>query len=168
MGRMTSTTLLDRVVHWNLDLDGDIYGDERERLRWYEGIATAASLQWVAIPWAAAIMVWPLGRSSVVPLGVVLAVLVIPMWLSAVYVRSRRVDTVPRSLTAKRLLMSTLGGLPFVVFLVGAFYVWDPESSTWRGAIVGAAIGGVIGSVMSALKIRRRRRQEAATVGDED
>jgi len=156
------------VVHWNLDLGGDIYGDERERLRWYEGITTAASLQWVAIPWAAAIMVWPLGRSAVVPLCVVLAVLVIPMWLSAVYVRSRRVDTVPRRWTAKRLLMSTLSGLPFVVFLIGALYVWDPESSTWRGAIVGAALGGAIGFVMTALKVRRRRRQEAVTVVDED
>ena len=39
-------TVIDRVVRWNLDLDGSdaIYGDERERLRWYEGITTAASL----------------------------------------------------------------------------------------------------------------------------
>ena len=37
-----ATSVLDRVVRWNLDFDGDIYGDERERLRWYEGIATAA------------------------------------------------------------------------------------------------------------------------------
>jgi predicted membrane-bound spermidine synthase len=163
-----TTTLLDRVVRWNLDFDGDIYGDERERLRWYEGIATAASLQWIAIPWAAAIMVWPLGRPSVVPLAVVLAVLVLPMWLSAVYVRSRRVDTVPRRWTGKRLLLSILGGVPFLVFLIGALYVNDPESSSWRGAIVGAAIGGAIGIVMSALKVRSRRRAEAAIVGDED
>jgi predicted membrane-bound spermidine synthase len=163
-----TTTLLDRVVRWNLDFDGDIYGDERERLRWYEGIATAASLQWMAIPWAAAVMVWPLGRPSVVPLAVVLAVLVLPMWLSAVYVRSRRVDTVPRRWTGKRLLLSILGGLPFLVFLIGALYVTDPESSSWRGAIVGAAIGGAIGIVMSAMKVRRRRRAEAAIVGDED
>jgi predicted membrane-bound spermidine synthase len=163
-----TTTLLDRVVRWNLDFDGDIYGDERERLRWYEGIATAASLQWMAIPWAAAIMVWPLGRPSVVPLAVVLAVLVLPMWLSAVYVRSRRVDTVPRRWTGKRLLLSILGGLPFVVFLIGALYVIDPESSSWRGAIAGAVIGGAIGIVLSALKVRKRRRAEAAIVGDED
>jgi predicted membrane-bound spermidine synthase len=99
---------------------------------------------------------------------VVLAVLVLPMWLSAVYVRSRRVDTVPRRWTGKRLLLSILGGLPFVVFLIGALYVTDPESSSWRGAIVGAAIGGAIGIVMSAMKVRRRRQAEAAIVGDED
>ena len=63
-------TVLDRVVRWNLDVDGDLYGDERERYRWYEGIATAASLQWLIIPWAAAIMVWPLGRPSVLRDGV--------------------------------------------------------------------------------------------------
>jgi hypothetical protein len=49
--------VLDRVVRRHLDFDGDLYGDERERLRWYEGIATAASLQWLAIPWVAAILV---------------------------------------------------------------------------------------------------------------
>ena len=55
---------IDRVVHWHLDFDGDIYGDEREHLRWCEGMATAASLQWLAIPWAAAVLVRPLGRPA--------------------------------------------------------------------------------------------------------
>ncbi len=59
-----TANLLDRVVRWNLDLDGDSFGDERERYRWYEGMTTAASLHGLLIPWAAAIMVWPLGRPA--------------------------------------------------------------------------------------------------------
>ena len=83
-------TLLDRVVRWGLDSDGnDFYGDERERLRWYEGIATAASLQWLAIPWAAAVLVWPLGMPSVLPLTVMLVLLVVPMAMCMAYVHRR-------------------------------------------------------------------------------
>src|SRR5688500_14395530 len=101
-------TVLDRVVRWNLDLDGDgtIYGDERERLRWYEGIATAASLQWLAIPWAAAVLVWVLGRPSVLPLAVVLAALIVPMAVCTAYVRRRRVDTEVHSWNRKRVLLA--------------------------------------------------------------
>jgi Flp pilus assembly protein TadB len=163
-----TTTLLDRVVHWSLDLDGDIYGDERERLRWYEGMATASALQSIAIPWAAAVMVWVLGRPSVLPLSVLLALLLVPTWLAAAYVRSRRVDTVPRRWSGKRVLISTLSVLPIVVFLIGVEYVRSPQSSTWQGAIVGVTMGGGIGWAMTAAKVRRRRREDAAIVGDED
>jgi hypothetical protein len=167
---MMGMTLLDRVVRWGLDSDGDFYGDERERLRWYEGIATAASLQWLAIPWAAAVLVWPLGRSSVLPLTVVLVLLIIPMAMCTIYVRRRRVDTEVHAWTGQRVVWAVLGSLPYVVFLIGALYVRDPDSSTWLGAIVGAAFGGTAGIIATAAGIRRRRRQEAlaAAGGDED
>jgi len=163
-------TLLDRVVRWGLDPDGDFYGDERERLRWYEGIATAASLQWLAIPWAAAVLVWPLGRSSVLPLTVVLILLIVPMAMCTVYVRRRRVDTEAQAWTGKRIVWGVLGSLPYVVFTIGALYVREPESSTWLGAIVGATFGGGAAIIVTAAGIRRRRRQEAlaAAGGDED
>ena len=162
-----TTTILDRVVRWNLDLDGDIYGDERERFRWYEGIATAASLQWLAVPWAAAIMVWPLGRPAVLPLAVVLAVLVVPMMLCTVYVRRRRVDTTPRSWSHKRVFLSLAGGLPFAVFLVGALYAYEPEGSTWKGTAVGAVVGAIGGLAAMMVESRLRLRREAMAE-DED
>ncbi|WP_433296648.1 hypothetical protein ACQP2F_38920 [Actinoplanes sp. CA-030573] len=162
-----TTSVLDRVVRWNLDLDGDLYGDERERYRWYEGIATAASLQWVLVPWAAAIMVWPLGRPAVVPLAVVLAVLLGPMVLCTVYVQRRRVDTTPRSWHAKRVLLTVLGTAPFVVFLIGALYAYEPEGDAWKGAMVGGVLGGVGGAVAKTVEGRRRRRREALAE-DED
>ena len=163
-------TALDRVVRWNLDLDGtgDIYGDERERLRWYEGIATAASLQWLAIPWAAAVLVWLLGRPSVVPLVVVLAALVVPMALCSAYVRGRRVVTEVHGWSRKRVLFSILGGLPYVVFVVGALLAYSESAA--RGAVFGAVIGGIGGVLATVVATRRRRRQEAlaAAAGDED
>jgi hypothetical protein len=162
--------VLDRVVHWNLDFDGEIYGDERERLRWYEGIATAAALQWLAIPWAAAVLVWPLGRPSVLPLSVLLVVLVIPMLMCSAYVHGRRVDTDVRPWSAKRVLLTVAGGLPFVVFMFGALYaVGGAGSSVLRGAMYGAAFGAVGGVVATVVSTRRKRRLEAAAAArDED
>jgi hypothetical protein len=161
------TTVLDRIVRWNLDYDGDLYGDdERERLRWYEGIATAAQMQWVAIPWVAAILVWVGGRPTVVPLLVILAVLVLPMGLCTLYVRSRRVDTTPRTWSAKRLLLAALGSLPFVVFMIGADY--QLRHTGLPSLILGAAVGLMLGIGITAVKVRRRRRLEAVAIADED
>ena len=159
--------LLDRVVHWNLDLDGDLYGDERERYRWYEGMATAAMLQWLAVPWVAAILVWPLGRPVVLPLAVVLVVIYVPMALCGWYVKHRRVETVPRTWGPKRIFLAVVGALPYAVFLVGALYVYEPDGSTWKGAAVGGVIGAAGGLAAQFAQSRRRRRQEAVA-GDED
>lgn len=168
-----TTTMLDRVVRWNLDLDGtdDIYGDERERLRWYEGIATAASLQWLAIPWASAVAVWVIGRDAVLPLSIVLVALIVPMIICSVYVHRSRVVTDVRAWTRKRILLQAVSGLPYVAFLYGALYAYEaPDSSTLNGAIVGGCVGGVLGVVATVVGTRRKRRQEAraAAAGDED
>ena len=163
-----TTTILDRVVRWSLDLDGTLYGDERERYRWYEGIAFAASLQWLLVPWAAAIMVWPLGKPAVLPLAVVLVLLYIPMPLCTLYVRSRRVDTTPRTWGVRRIVLALAGGtVPFATFLVGALYVYNPDGATWRGAAIGGLLGAVLGLLATYLESRRRRRREALA-GEED
>jgi hypothetical protein len=153
--------LLDRIVRWNLDTDGDMYGDERERLRWYEGIATAASLQWIGVPWAAAVLVWVLGRPAVLPLAVVLAVMYLPMLLCTAYVRRRRVDTLPRTWSPKKLLVSVLGGLPYVLFVIGVAVAWAPPSLA-RSMAVGSVVGGVLGAGTLVLAGRRGARREAA------
>jgi membrane associated rhomboid family serine protease len=162
-------SLLDRVVRWSLDPDGDLYGDERERLRWYEGIATAANLQWVALPWAAAILVWLLGRSAVLPLAVVLAVLYLPMVLCAAYVKRRRVDTAVPRWSAKRIVLTILTIVPYVLFIVGACYAYrEQDPDLYRGAAIGGVFGGALGITISIVQSRRRRRREAAQIGDED
>lgn len=163
-----TATLLDRMVRWNLDLDGDSYGDERERLRWYEGMAFAAVLQWITVPWAAAVLVWPLGRPAVLPLAVVLVATAIPMALSTAYVRRRRVEPVPVRWTPQWALAWLLTALPYVIFVVGAYYVDDPESTTWMGAAVGSVVGGLVAVVLVLRLARDRRRREAASAGDDE
>ncbi|MFI5888654.1 hypothetical protein ACIA5D_00885 [Actinoplanes sp. NPDC051513] len=162
-----ATSVLDRVVRWNLDLDGDLYGDERERYRWYEGIATASQLQAILIPWAAAIAVWPLGEDSVVPLALMLLAFWLPAVLGTVYVRARKVETAPRSWSPKRALLTALAALPYGVFVAGAFYVHNPDSATWIGAIMGGALGAAISVVALTVKGRERRRREALAKDDD-
>ena len=161
------TTMLDRVVRWNLDLGGDLYGDERERYRWYEGIATAATLQWLLVPWAAAIMIWPLGKPAILPLSVVLAALLLPRLVGRAYVRSRQVDPMSGSWKPKRVVLTILGGLPFGVFAAGALYVHDPAGAPWGVRLAGAVLGAAIGVLGSVFEARSRRRREAVA-GDED
>jgi hypothetical protein len=153
------STLLDRIAHWALDTDGDMFGDERERLRWYEGIVLAAGIQWPAIPWASALLVWIIGRSAVLPLGVILAVLLAPMIMSSVYVKRRSVDTDVRIWTRKRLVVTVLSGLPWIVFVFGAFAAFDDGSTNFMPGMV---VGGVLGGVAAVVGIRRRRAREAA------
>jgi hypothetical protein len=59
-------------------------------------------------------------------------------------------------------------GLPTTVFLIGVLRAWQPESSMWQGAVVGAVIGGLIGVVMTVRQVRDRRRRDALVLGDED
>jgi len=162
-------TLLDRIVRWSLDPDGDLYGDERERLRWYEGIATAASLQWIALPWAAAILVWILGRPAVLPLGVMLAALYVPMLMSTAYVHRRRVDTAPPSWSAKRIVITLASIVPYLLFVLGACYAYRAtDAGLFGGAAIGSVIGGVVAGATAVYQSRRRRLREAALTGDED
>jgi hypothetical protein len=163
-----ATSVLDRVVRWNLDFDGDIYGDERERLRWYEGIATAASLQWIAIPWACALLVLGYGRPVVAPLVVILVVLVVPMAMCTAYVRHRRVDAAVRRWTGKRIVLSTAFTVPLLLFLFASLWAYGKAgSSVWWGAAGGALFGAGLSAVTPFVRSRRLRRETPAAE-DED
>ncbi|BCJ39979.1 hypothetical protein GCM10010168_28370 [Actinoplanes ianthinogenes] len=162
-----TVSVVDRVVRWNLDIGGDLYGDERERFRWYEGIATASALHSLLIPWAAAVMVWSLGEAAVLPLTIVLVLLFGPMVLCAVYVRRRKVETDPRGWGSKRILITALTVSPYVVFLVGALHADDPAGDGWIGAAVGGVFGAMI-SILAALRKARQWQQREALAEDED
>ncbi|GAA0800305.1 hypothetical protein [Spirilliplanes yamanashiensis] len=163
---MTANTL-DRIVAWSFD--PDLYGDERERLRWLEGTALAAGLQWIGIPAAAAVLVWTLGRPAVLPLAVVLAVLYVPIVLCQVYVSRRRVETVPKRWTLKRVALTAATVVPYVAFILGCSAAYAPASFA-RGMGQGAIAGIALAVVMFAVQTRRRNRRDAAAAagGDED
>jgi hypothetical protein len=153
---------MDRVSRWFLS--DDLYGDERERLRWYEGMAVATTIQWIAVPWAAVVLAWIYGRPVMIPLGVILVLMYLPTALVGVYVRRRHVETVAVRWTAKRIALGVLGGLPYVVFVIQLFY---PRQHLSAG--LGAVVGAGIGVAAMVWKARQARAQEAAAAAaDED
>jgi heme/copper-type cytochrome/quinol oxidase subunit 2 len=162
------TTVVDRVVRWNLDIDdsGQIYGDERERLRWYEGIVAAAQMQWLALPWAAAILVWWLGRPAVLPLSVMLVALLIPAIMCVAYVRRRQVDTALRAWTRKRVVLTVLSTVPLVGFILGAIYAYSrTHPSIWVHALGGAVLGLLVSGAATVGRRRRRTDESAVEEG---
>ncbi|HWS31751.1 MAG TPA: hypothetical protein VN408_03300 [Actinoplanes sp.] len=164
-----TTQLMDRFVRWNLDADGDLYGrDERERQRWYEASTVLAQVQSIAVPWAAAALVWAVGEPVAKPLILVLAAVLLPVTCTSIWVQAKRVDTVPREWTGKRLLVSTLLGAPYLAFIIGYLYRVHPESTMWRSALIGSVLGLAAGAVAQGVHTRRARRKDAQLVLDED
>jgi len=150
-----SRTHFDRFVDYMLDVDGDMYGqDERERTRWYEGIALAASVQWVLVPWLMAILVWTVSADTARVLGWVGLTFLMPMSLATIYVERRRVDTAVRRWTAKRIVWSAVSTVPIFVFLVG--FARAVDSGLAWAMLLGGVLGGIAGVLAST--VRRRKR----------
>jgi hypothetical protein len=152
------STPVNTFVAWLLDENGTLYGDEQERLRWYEAITAAASIQWLVLPWVLAVLVWLGGRPVAPYLAVVFLSFWLPKLLASRYVRSRQVrppTRQPRSLTAVAVVY-LLGNFLMVLGFARAFGL-DPD------AVQGAVIGGLVGSgfglvVLVLIKLRRARR----------
>lgn len=76
------TVLFDRLAKSALDHDGDIYGDERARLRWYEGIAVTSTVQWILVLWVLAVCAWLAPVSAAPALWCIAVAFVVPMYLA--------------------------------------------------------------------------------------
>jgi hypothetical protein len=93
----------------------------------------------------------------------------VPMGFCTVYVRRRRVDTTVRSWSPKRVLLAALGGLPYILFILGACWAYQTVSrSLVEGMAVGAVIGAGAAAGLAVLQSRRLRRMEAGALEDED
>lgn len=159
------SSAFDRAVAYVLDFDGDMYGkDERERTRWYEGIALAASAQWILVPWVAAIMIWSVDADTARAIASLGMVFLMPMALATIYVEHRRVDTTVQRWTAKRIIWTLLTIVPVAIFLARFVRVGDVESSTAWGIGTGALVGLAVG----VLGMSVRRKDRGADVPDED
>jgi hypothetical protein len=167
------TTWFDRTIDWILDSDGDIYGDERSRLRWYEAIAATASVQWILLLWVLAAASWLAPASATAWLWALAAAFVAPLYLSIFYLWRRGVDVTRLSKSRKSRVIQLFTYAPVVAFLVGmtigrdlrAGRSWSEISPALRGAVV----GGLIGLVLAAgLVVAVRRRVARQGAGGED
>ncbi len=147
---------IERLAAYVLDFDGDMYGqDERERTRWYEGIALAAAVQWVVVPWVMAITVWSASAATAHVMRDIGIAFLLPMLLATLYVTRRNVDTTVHRWTAKRIIGTLLTVIPIFVFLAGYAHVTGMSTATRWGMFAGALVGG--GSVIVTTVVARRR-----------
>ena len=163
----------DRVVDWVLDHDGDIYGDERARLRWYEGLAFTASVQWILVLWVLAVCAWTAPSSAAPYLWSIAVAFVIPMYLSLIYAGRRGVDVTRPLRSRKSKVVQAATGVPLLVFVVGMTIGLDRRSGrSWaemNPALRGGAVGGCVGlGIAAAFVVWMRRRGERHAADEKD
>jgi hypothetical protein len=157
---------LTRLFISILDVKGSIYGDEQERLRWYEGIAVAASLQWVIVPWVIAASIWMGGRPVVSYLLAVTAALYLPQLITVRYAIKSRIR-LEQQWSTKGIVMALLSGGAYVAIAAGAVRAYD--SGFDPDGLKGAAVGGPIGLLLAlAFAHRYSKRSKAVQESVED
>lgn len=161
---------LDRLAGLLLDPDSSVYGDERERLHWYEAYTVVALVQWLIVPWTMAVLVWVGGRPVVGYLLVALVAFYLPIPLVLMYIARKQIRLAPVQGGRWR-IAAVLVALPYLIFGVGALRAYGrlrlDDPSEVLGMLTGAAVGAaVVGGGMVLLERRRRRRTEHAEDGD--
>jgi hypothetical protein len=166
-----SRSTFDRLTAWILDPDGVMYGDEQERLRYYESSAIVVTLQAILVPWALAVCAWVGGR-PVAPYLLAVAVLYLAPWfVGAAYVRRRRVRRLPTRISAAFVATSLLVYLPYPLLCVGlAVGFTEGTRTSFVNGLIGGLIAGTVAGVVVLVVgfLRARRTPDPAAVPDED
>jgi hypothetical protein len=162
--------MLTKLFDWLLDREGEIYGDERSRFAWYEAIAGTASLQWIAIPWSLAILVWVAPTDAIWSLSVVMGVFVLTTILCLPYLRAKNVDYLKPPASRKARLIQVLSGLPVVVFGIGATLGADLRNNVDSAVIRNGLLGGIAGGALAGFSVLFliRRLRSRFELPDED
>jgi hypothetical protein len=162
----TTTSRLDRVFEWFLDRDSDSFGDEQERLRYYEGTAVASTIQGIAVPWAMAVALWIGGRPVAPALLAVTLAFYLPLVLASAYVKRRRVRVQISNWSRRYKVLTALTLLPYLLVCAELVRLMlDAEGQL--GAVVGGIIGAALAGVVLVIQGRRQRASELS-LKDED
>lgn len=151
-------SLFERMCDAILDRDStSVYGDERDRYHWYEAIAVGASIQWIAIPWALAILAAVDADRFGPALWVVFATWLVPILVMNAYVQRRRVSEVElRSRTARSTLVAML--VPIGAFL--AIMLWRSDVDLSPGRMLRTLVGMIVVlAIVAAIGLAMRRRE---------
>lgn len=160
--RMASTTgPFGRLTQLILDLD---YGDEQERLRYYETYAVIFHLQLIALPVIGAVVIGVAGRSATAPVLAMLAAAVAGTQLGILHLRRHKVPAELIAMRKRNIGYLTVYLLSFLTLIVAVIVRGSGpgfERSLGFGALLGVALG--IGAV--ALQARRQRDLDPADPG---
>ena len=149
-------TSLERFTQRILDLD---YGDEQERLRYYESYAAMVHLQLIALPAAGALVIAVAGRSATAPVLAMLATAFGAVLFGLFHLRRHQVRTEAIAVSEQNrgyMLAYALSCLT----LISAIALRGSGSGFEGGLTMGAVSGLVIGVAALAASARRQRNAE--------
>ena len=155
---------MDKTFEWLLDLDGDLYGDEQERRRWYEAITATANLQWMIVPWVAVICLFVYGRPVALTVCAILLILFLLSVPGSLYVKRGHVRAVPEHWSTKRIVIMVASRAPYVLAVIGVALAYGGDTWVVAGALLGAMTGGSLGLVGLRRKLREQRASESDPV----
>ncbi len=161
----TNASVLDRTFEWLLDREGDLYGDEQERLRWYEASSAVLGIQTILVTWAVAVAVFIKGREAAETSIAVLIALYAPLVLLNRYVEKRHVRTLPDHWSSKRIFLVIMTLLPYGVAIAGILRALSVSDATLYGFVTGLVVGLLVGIVVL---VRRYRLERAREVDEAD
>lgn len=140
-----------QLTHVILDLD---YGDEQERLRYFETYAIVVHLQLIALPVIAAAVIGICGQNAMGPALIMLGAALTAMLIGATHLDRHNVRTESIAISERNrgyLVVYALSLLTVVLACIAR------GSGTTRGIGIGAAVGIIIGLAAIVFAVRHRR-----------
>jgi len=149
---------LGRLTHQILDLD---YGDEQERLRYYETYAIAAHLQLLALPLVGAVVIGVAGRSAIGPVLVMLGMAFATFFPGLIHLGRNNVRTESIALSGRNrgyMVAYALSCLALIVAVVAR----SGGSGFGGGLGIGSAVGLGLAFAAGVLASRRQSNVDDA------
>lgn len=158
---VTTTGPLGRLTHRILDLD---YGDEQERLRYYETYAIAVHLQLIALPAVGAVVIGVTGRSAIGPVLAMLGVAFAAILPGLIHLGRHNVRTESIAMSERNRGYMAAYAFSCSTLIVAVVARGSASGSGFGGGFrIGSGVGLGLGLAALALAIRRQR-----TIDDAD
>ncbi|MDJ0664007.1 MAG: hypothetical protein QNJ75_05565 [Acidimicrobiia bacterium] len=162
MAKLTPSTT--RLADAILDLE---YGDEQERLRYYEAYAVIVHLQLIVLPIVAAIVVIASGASAIVPSLAVLAGVFGCLLFGKLHLERYHVRMELIAFSGRNRGYLVLYALAWALLIVALASASIGGSSFRNGFAIGAAIGAVVGVALLVIRARRHRHAADDLIADD-
>ncbi len=146
-------SLIEKSISWIVDARGESYGDERERLRYYETHSAMLTVQTYVMPVIAAIVIAIAGKNSIAPVLVLTSIPTFLAIMGLTYLRQEGVPLVRN--TFRKPLRTLIYFLAYATLPIAIFSTYSPSFSFLLGVISGLTSAAVV------LFFRARKESQA-------
>jgi hypothetical protein len=158
-------SLSERAIRKIIDSDGVTYGDERERLRYYEAHSAIMTLQAYLLPVVCGVVIIGFGHKVVWPVTAVFFAMQVPVRFGMAYLTRTRVAVYSNALRARgRIAIDILTGS----FFAAAVIFRSRPGGGGNGFVSRAILSGAIGAAFSVIVMAARARRENAPVSEDE